>query len=274
MRHKYFITIILVSTNFILKSQSAKSDSLLLFEKLVFNAKSKITSDSLLHEKLNFAIRNADLVSAYNTYLRLEKGGYRVYNKNYYWNSALLCLDNFNFSSAIQNYKLYRLNFDSLSIHSNLLGYLVHVNYDSIIAKKYYKKMIELDSTLSCMSCFYDLLNKKVKSGTGYMISSGVIPGSGLVAIGKPLKGIASIVLIGGMSYGVYSLIQSNMYINAINWSLNLGMKFYLGQIKLTKKEFDKKQNKKRSILNKKCKANYLEVLTKYNLTYKVSSLP
>jgi hypothetical protein len=117
-------------------------------------------------------------------------------------------------------------------------------------------------------------LNKKVKSGTGYMISSGVIPGSGLVAIGKPLKGIASIVLIGGMSYGVYSLIQSNMYINAINWSLNLGMKFYLGQIKLTKKEFDKKQNKKRSILNKKCKANYLEVLTKYNLTYKVSSLP
>ena len=102
MRHKYFITIILVSTNFILKSQSAKSDSLLLFEKLVFNAKSKITSDSLLHEKLNFAIRNADLVSAYNTYLRLEKGGYRVYNKNYYWNSALLCLDNFNFSSALQ----------------------------------------------------------------------------------------------------------------------------------------------------------------------------
>ncbi len=274
MRHKCFIVIILVLTSFLIKGQSAKTDSLLFFEKLVFNSKSKVSRDSLLHVKLNFAIKQADLSSAYTTYLRLEKGGYRVFDKNYYWNSTLLCLDNFNFSSAIQNYKLYRLNFDSISIHSNLLGYLVHVNYDSILAKKYFRKMIQLDSSLTCMNCFYELLNKKAKNGTGYMISSGIVPGSGLIAVGKPLKGITSMALLGGMAYGVYSLVQSNMYINAINWSLNLGMKFYLGQIKLTKKEFDKKQNKKRSALNKKCKANYLDVLAKYNLTYNVSSLP
>lgn len=274
MRHKCFIVIILVLTSFLIKGQSAKTDSLLFFEKLVFNSKSKVSRDSLLHEKLNFAIKHADLSSAYTTYLRLEKSGYRVFDKNYYWNSTLLCLDNFNFSSAIQNYKLYRLNFDSISIHSNLLGYLVHVNYDSILAKKYFRKMIQLDSSLTCMNCFYELLNKKAKNGTGYMISSGIVPGSGLIAVGKPLTGITSMALLGGMAYGVYSLVQSNMYINAINWSLNLGMKFYLGQIKLTKKEFDKKQNKKRSTLNKKCKANYLDVLAKYNLTYKVSSLP
>lgn len=274
MRHKCFITIILVLTNFLLKSQSVKSDSLLFFEKLAYNAKSKEVRDSILLHKLNFTIRIADLESAYATYLRLEKSAYRVYNKNYYWNSTLLCLDNFNFSSAIQNYRLYRLNFDSISIQSNLLGFLVHVNYDSIVAKKYFHKMIEHDTTLTCMKCFYDLLNKKPKSGTGYMISSGIIPGSGLIAIGKPLKGITSLALIGGMSYGVYSLIQSNMYINAINWSLNLGMKFYIGQIKLTKKEFDKKQTKKIGYINRKCKANYLEILTKYKITYKVNSLP
>lgn len=274
MRHKYFITIILVLAIKLISAQAAKDDTLLLFEKLVFQTKSKTGQDSILHLKFNYAVKQADLKNAYTTYLRLEKRGYRVYDKNYYWNTALLCLDNFNFSSAIQNCKLYRINFDSSSIHSNLLGYLVHVNYDSVAAKNFYKKMIKQDSSLACMKCFYDLLNKKSKSGNGYMISSGIIPGSGLIALGKPLKGLTSMALLGGMAYGVYSLGQYNLYINAINWSLNLGLKFYIGQIKLTKKEFDKKQTKKKSFLNKKCKANYLEVLNNYNLTYKVSSLP
>lgn len=273
MKHTFFIVIILVLSKLSLNCQTG-ADTLLFFEKLIFESKSQKQRDSLLNQKLNFSIQSKNLKNAYLTYLRLEKTGYRVYNKNYYWNATLLCLDNFNFSSAIMNYKLYKLNFDSSSIQSNLLGYLTYVNFDSLSAKKYYLNLLKLDSSLACMNCFYELLNKKSKKGTGYMIASGIVPGSGLVVVGKPLKGITSMALIGGMAYGVYSLTQANLYVNAINWTLNLGLKFYLGQIKLTKKEFDKKQNKTKSLLNKRCKANYMGVLHEHAITYKVNSFP
>ncbi|MCA0429795.1 MAG: hypothetical protein LCH32_04775 [Bacteroidetes bacterium] len=270
MKRIYFITIILVLSNICSFAQTNKVDSLLLFEKQLFFTRNTAQQDCILFYKYEYALKIKNYQNAYQSYLRLEKRNFRIKKEDYYWNNTLICLDNFNFTSATQNFNIYKLNFDSLSLNSNLLGYLTYVNYDSTQAKYYYQKLIKLDSNLACLNCFYKLINNKYKKGKGYMITSGIVPGSGLIAMGKPLKGLTSLALVGGSVFGIYSLIQNNLYLNALSWGLNFGLKFYVGQIKLTNKEYLKKQEK----LNKKCKSNYNSVLKKYFFDYKVSSLP
>ncbi|MFN8230345.1 MAG: hypothetical protein U0V03_05420 [Bacteroidia bacterium] len=274
MKRIYFITIILVLSNICSFAQTNKVDSLLLFEKQLFFTRNTAQQDCILFYKYEYALKIKNYQNAYQSYLRLEKRNFRIKKEDYYWNNTLICLDNFNFTSATQNFNIYKLNFDSLSLNSNLLGYLTYVNYDSTQAKYYYQKLIKLDSNLACLNCFYKLINNKYKKGKGYMITSGIVPGSGLIAMGKPLKGLTSLALVGGSVFGIYSLIQNNLYLNALSWGLNFGLKFYVGQIKLTNKEYLKKQEKLKRKLNKKCKSNYNSVLKKYFFDYKVSSLP
>ncbi len=274
MKRIYFITIILILSKVNSLAQANKFDSLLLFEKQFFETENFSKQDSVLLYKFEYALKIKNYFNAYQTYLRLEKRNFRIKKKEYYWNSTLICLDNFNFTLAAQNFNIYRINFDSLSFNSNLLGYLTYVNFDSIQSAQYYKKIIAFDSNLSCLNCFYKLLNSNYKKGKGYMLTSGIIPGGGLFLLGKPLKGLTSMALIGGSAFGIYSLFQNNLYLNAISWGLNFGLKFYIGQIKLTNKEYLKKQEKLKRKLNSKCKSNYNDVLQKHNIDYKVSSLP
>ncbi len=270
MKQTFFIAIILVLIRLQCLSQSAyQKDSLLLFEQQIFSSNSRNEKDSILFQKLNYALRINKNKTAYQSYLRLEKNYFKPHNKKYFWNSTLLCLDNFNLSSAAANFNTYRLDFDSTSLQSNILGYLVYVNLDSLAAKNYYSKILLQDSSLTCLDCFYKLLTSKTKKGRGYMLASGIVPGSGLIAVGKPIKGLTSMGLLGGLGYGVYQLLHHNMYLNAISWGFTFGSKFYLGQIKLTSKEFNKKQQKQKNKIQKKCKANYQSIMFKHQISYR-----
>lgn len=271
MRLIRFIAIILVLNSSVCLCQTATNDSLLLFEEFFFNARSNSSKDSILFKKYNYCIGKNLLMDAYNTYTRLESANVKYFNKNYYWNNTLLCTDNNNFELAKKNLDLYRLNFDSISVQSNFLAYLTCINYDSLQAKKYFFKLKTADTSLACLNCFYKLINQKHKGKQFYTASALVVPGSGLIMVGKPSKGLTSMALIGSLAYGVYQLTQYNMYINAFSWTMGLGLKLYSGQVKLTRKEFDKRALKRKNRKVKSCKEAFKVSMTKHNLFYKTN---
>ncbi len=269
MRLTRFIAIILVLNSRVCFCQTATNDSLLLFEELFFNAKSNSSKDSILFKKYNYCLATNLLVDAYKTYLRLERANVKYYNKNYYWNNTLLCTDNNNFALAKKNLDLYRLNFDSISIQSNFLAYLTFINYDSLQAKNYFYKLKTADTSLACLNCFYKLLHQKNKGKPLYATSALVLPGSGLIILGKPVKGLTSMALLGSLAYGVYQLTQYNLYVNALSWTMGLGLKLYSGQVKLTRKEFDKRALKRKNKKAKSCKEAFKVSMTKHFMFYK-----
>ncbi len=271
MKQIHFITIILILTciNCFKAQQSFINDSLLKYEQDFFYESNNSQKGAILYKKYKYCINYNQLENAYKTFKRLESQNFTINDSNFYWNNTLLCLDYNDYSSAIRNFKFYKFNFDSSSIKTNLLAYITYINYDSTVANYYLNKLKLVNDSFTCLNCFYKFLNYEKKHKNLFLTSSVALPGSGLIFLGKPIKGLTSMVLLTSLGYGIYELLQYNMYINAINWGLGLGFKFYSGQIRLTNKEFHKKENRKKKKMAIACKTIFDTTLKKYEIVYK-----
>lgn len=146
-------------------------------------------------------------------------------------------------NSFIDNYFL--LSNDS-SANAALLSVLIHSGTDTNRVAKETIFLKSKDSSTSCLSCLNQLIKYERKAKKRFVIASRIIPGLGSIANGNILKGTVSLALTATIAAGIYTLIANNLYANAFLWGFPTAMKFYNGQIRLTKKLFDQKAFQKK----------------------------
>ena len=93
-----------------------------------------------------------------------------------------------------------------------------------------------------CATCFKIDTNITYSKRDKWLKASAYLfPGLGMALKGYPREGITALLLSGGLGYGVYTLWQSKLYINAIGIGSLFFLKFYTGNIQFTQRLLNKK---------------------------------
>lgn len=196
-----------------------------------------------LLKKINLIISNQDYFKLNDELKRVNIS--LLYNhqliSTYYYNLSLISLlmqDFPNAFYAFNNFKKYQnpntistkllellclYRFDPTSFENTLL-YLK--NQDSIT---FYPIYIE----------YSNLKYKPTKSSFKYQLCSAIIPGSGSIFLKEYKKGFASLLISSIYTISEYWIISNHLYFNAVFWGTLFFFKFYIGNIRLTKKIYE-----------------------------------
>lgn len=189
---------------------------------------------------------------------------------NHLWNASVLSFLYKKHYQALNYLSQYKeVNQADTSVNSQLLEALILMNIDSTKLITFLSNKKHSDSLLQDVRCYISIIDYHKKGKALYQTSSAIIPGSGMLALGKPKQAITSLLLNAGTAYAVYALFQNNLYFNAVTWGLVLTQKFYLGGIRLTGKLFDEKEAKNKSKLSYQCENKIKLLLLKYPINYK-----
>jgi len=265
------ISIILLHFTSIIFAQH-KTDSLLFcLEKQVFESTNDTAKAELILKKTALYITEGKFDSLFLQETdRLEWKLLKdtILCKNFLWNASLLNMLNKRYVKAENYFNQYQLlNKNDSSLNAKLLAGLIFMNIDSTKLKKI---IIDFgDSLLNDLKCYQNVIEYHKKAKVAYILSSAIFPGSGMLELRKPKQGLTSLVLNTATVFTIYSLIQANLYFNAITWGILLGQKFYLGGLALTQKIFDENESKTRYELSQHCEKRLIELLKKHPLTYK-----
>lgn len=190
--------------------------------------------------------------------------------KDYLWNAALLNLLNKRYHRAYHYFENYQsINHYDTSTVSQFFKALILMNIDSEKLNSFLNENQILDSLFFNLKCYQSSIEYQKKGKSMYQVFSAIIPGSGMLALNKPQKGITSLLLNTGTAYTIYALFQNNLYFNAVTWGIVLTQKFYLGGIKLTGNLFDENENTYKYNNSSKCEEKVKQLLLKYPINYK-----
>ena len=185
------------------------------------------------------------------------------------WNASLAKLLQQRYTKAEFYFNLYTElhDNDSDSLKIKVLSALIFMPLN-------HSKLVTLigqtnDSLIHALTCYQDVLNYHKKGKNLFVLSSSIIPGSGMIAVNKPKQCFTSLTLNAATVYFIYTLAQHNLYVNAITWGFILGQKFYLGNLALTQKLVEEAEAKQRQVLATGCENTVFQLLKKHPLTYK-----
>lgn len=251
--HKTIIILIILSIR-IGYAQQNFADSMLFFEKQIFVSQSAYEKNELLVKKFNTLLKAS--ITGKRTYSELfriepELITDTVQKKEFLWNAALLCFLN-NDPNNASIFLNKHIENQGMSKENQILSMMINNNFDTARVTASIGVLVRYDSSYTCMNCLNDLTRYSKKNKLLYSISSAVIPGSGSMLLGYIVKGLISTSMVAGSAYFLYNLVQEQLFINSFVWGSGLTFKFYIGNIKLTEKLFDEKENK---IKNKKATA-------------------
>ena len=247
-------------------------NALLILEEKIFSTTNEEEKNRLLILKMEKCIENYDFSDA------ALKEAKRVNQaiitdslilKSFLWNAALLAHLNGNYYYANSFIDNYFLSSNDSSANAALLSVLIHSGTDTNRVAKEIIFLKSKDSSTSCLSCLDQLIKYERKAKKRFVIASRIIPGLGSIANGNILKGTVSLALTATIAAGIYTLVANNLYANAFLWGFPTAMKFYNGQIRLTKKLFDQKAFQKKNKLAAMCELDLSKILKKYPLNFK-----
>ncbi|MFI5150558.1 MAG: hypothetical protein ACHQRM_12545 [Bacteroidia bacterium] len=193
----------------------------------------------------------------------------RETQNRFLWNAALLSQMNKETDFALFYYNRYKENTGDSSGTSALLEILIHAERDTVAVSAMLRKLTARDTGFSCLSCLNKTASFELKHRGWYVFSSMLVPGLGTALEGYPLKGMNSLLINAAIIYGVVALVQSKDYIAAALIGAGLGLKFYSGNIKLTKRLFYEKEMRKKSLLATQCRQAMEKLLKKYPLQFR-----
>ena len=98
-----------------------------------------------------------------------------------------------------------------------------------------------------------------------------IVPGLGTLFAGDVLNGFGSLLTVGGSGLGVYYLLKNNLRWGTGIWGYLLFVRFYNGNIQLTKKNVLKLEEKKRNKIALKCYTEVQKVLNKYPIDFRLN---
>lgn len=273
MRKTIIILIILFTKNSY--AQQAFADTLLSYEKQIFGCSNDQEKNDLLLKKFNTLLKHhISNERTLNELYRINPELIRDSSekRDFYWNASLLCFLNNDLNNA--NVFLNRSNnLIGMSKENLILSMMINSNFDTIRVTHDLTELQKLDPSYSCMSCLNDLVRYTKKHKLFYSISSALVPGSGSMMLGYIIKGLISTSMVAGSAYLLYTLFTEQLYINSFVWGAGLTFKFYIGNIKLTEKLFDQKENKIRNKKAVKCEEKLSILLQKDKIDFKTTTL-
>ncbi len=208
-----------------------------------------------------------DLERINGQYLRPQE------RSSFYWNASLYTYLLGEYRKA--HYYIEKYNFSSgdSSVTCTLLNLLVQAPYDTtaigVLLKQAEKNYP--NHPLQCLHCLIGL-QQAPRAPSWPLYLSALIPGSGLIQQKYYGKGISSLFFHAATAGFIYLCLQQQLYINALNWGLSLGIKFYSGNLRLTQKAIAANSLNKQNQEKEQCRKKMQELLLSYPLNFK--SLP
>ena len=271
-KNTIILIILFLFTNNLRSQQN--TDSLLFdLEKQIFVSSNDTSSAYLISQKINIYLKLGKFDSLLLN--EIERMNYHLLKdtlkiSNFLWNASLMNYFNKKYDSALSYFNQYQyFAKQDTSLQAQLLNALILMNSKKVQLNRKLTELSLKDSLFSDIQCFRDVVEYEKKGEVLYGLSSAIIPGSGMIALGKPRQGITSLILNSASAFAVYSLAKSNLYFNSVTWGLLLAQKFYGGGIKLTDKLFIEKQEKRRYQLSLDCQEKIKVLLKKYPIKVK-----
>jgi hypothetical protein len=177
------------------------------------------------------------------------------------YNQCLIALSLKNYDQMNLLLEELKAKKDTLDLSERILSACLSIiKYDTTQFKA---DIQHLQSDTSTILCSLNLNKKK------YTTMSIVLPGLGMMALGKPTKGILALGLNTAAIAGTIYLISKGFYFAGFNTGLTIIPKFYAGNIRLTESVFNRKNNQ--LILNnqKEMLKKMDEVLALHPLNFK-----
>ncbi len=252
MRKIISIIIINVALIAIVHGQSsALVSQLVALEIKHFESEDNKTKKNVLAEKINLEIDSAQYTALLAEDLqRLQTYPISpVQQQTLLYNQCLLALLQKKYEIATILLEDLKLKKDSFDTNDKILAaYLSILNYDTNQFNTYFTTL-RIDTSEV-------ILESSLNNEKKYLTLSALMPGLGIIALGKPLKGITALGLSAGMVTGTIFLLTKGFYITALTSGLAFTQKFYFGNIKLTESIFNRKNetvilNNKKMMLKK-----------------------
>lgn len=269
--HRTIIILVLIAVCIDLNGQRNMVDSLVYLESKVYQSKSR-------REKLPYLVAKFQLYLDQQEY---SESGMREAQRidgtlldsaqavAFYWNVALYSYIVKDFKNSKVNLQLYRDVRNEKTTEEILLSYLTEVHLDSTKAQAYLKELLVVDTTFECLECIEETMDFTGKNARPYVISSAIVPGSGMMLNGNIGKGLVSMGIHSGIVIAVVAMLRMNVMVNAIAWGLALTQKFYLGNLKLTRKLVEKSNKSVKNRLGQECERDLEVVLSAYPMGFK-----
>lgn len=250
-----------------------QSELLLAKEVAWFNADNDTVRTQLILDKINLHLQGDSI--SHQVLVELKRVDVDLISdstkrSDLMWNASLI---NYSFGEIYQSIYYIR-EYEQLGHSANmefkLLKYLIYEDYDTTISHQLYRELVEVDSSLRVLECLqdvktYELKNKKLRIAMSYLI-----PGSGMISIGKPVKGLLSLSLNTASAFAIIYMIQNNLWVNSIGWGVNLVNKFYTGNIRLITNSIEEKEQEQKKELAISCQLLLEDLFDKYQLKYRV----
>ena len=248
-----------------LRAQQSYADSLLALEMQYFYAEDSLQKENYLLQKCNLHSRRQQVTTA--ALLDFERVNENQLSTeqlaNLCWNKALCNYVLGNAQSALHNIKRFKTLTADSTTETEFMFTLCVRQIDSALFQQQINKLKKRDEAFSNLQAFTKLAVYEKKHRAAYLLASAIVPGAGSVALGYPVKGLTSTAISAASIYALVELSKYNLYANAILWGTGFGLKFYFGNIALTEKLFDKKEQRQRIKLETTCKqavSNLLEI--------------
>jgi len=282
MMHR-IIFILFTAISFISKATNTDSivAKLISLEYNYFLSNDEKVKTSIAFEKLNLKLTDSTFTEELTAEIERIDPEYLSHESKikFYWNSTIVYYLKKEFFKSVYYIEKYNEIIHNKSINELLLYYLILTKTDvqksinilneiKIQANNSKVEKINNDSLLKCLSCMTEInhvknLNKKIK-----LISSAIVPGSGLILNGNLLKGLTATSVNGLSAYFIYYLITKENYVNAFGWGFSMWLKFYSGNLKLTEKSIDIKRELLISDKAKTCENQLKLILSHYPINY------
>ena len=265
---RIIIIFIFVSINRVLIAQQIDSLSvrLMQLEFSIFLQNNDSIKRLLKYQKINLCILKQNYYKAYEEVKRINDSEEKdsLLKRLLLWDKTLLCYLNDDIFQAYQNYNNYINYTKDSSISSLIMGWLICRDLGFEDSKEFEIAILKRDS--SFQKIFSLKMHKKNELKYKLAkISSWVLPGMGMFILGYPIKGISALIVNTSWEVGVIILIQNQLFFNAAFWSILWGVqKFYMGNVRLTKKIISYKETQNLKDIRKQQHAIMKEVLIKY----------
>ena len=267
---RIIIIFIIVSINSFLIAQQLDSLDvrLMQLEYSIFLQKNDSAKKSLKYQKINLCILNQNYHRAYEEIQKVIDSQEKdtLIRRWLLWDKTLLAYLNDDVFQAYQCYNNYINYTKDSSISSLIMGWLIYQDLEFEDSNMFEMAILKRDSSFQKIFS----LKRHKENDSKYKlakISSWILPGMGMFILGYPIKGINALIINAAWEVGVIVLIQHQLFFNAAFLGITWGVqKFYMGNVRLTKKIIRYKQSQNIQDIKKHQHTVLKDVLIKYPL--------
>ena len=261
----------LVAATSILGAQVALDNELLHLEKQIFKSESDSEATPFRLAKFDMLLTHARYEEALLIADEIENKfiSDRLERTDFLWNASLLFFLNGQLNKADFYHRQYKSETRDTSLVDLEMRTLIASQMDTAQFARDIDSLMKIDSRFGALRCYSHLAEHESGNSSLYVIASAIVPGSGMIAAGYPMKGITAMGLTAGSIWAITQFLQHALYINATAYFLLAGVRFYIGNLTLTDSLYHRRQEKRIAKEASICKQHFDELMKKYPIHFR-----